>query len=431
VTLEDLLTKGGEIMMKRSSFPVATGLYINYLLFGMVNIILASHMSFLTGHLHTDQMGISLLVSAVGFGRLFTLYLSGVLSDRYGRKPFIVSAGILMAVFLVGIPLSPNFEVAMVLAVLAGVANSFLDSGTYPALIEAFPQSPGSATVLVRGFISVGAAFLPLMIIFFMNRDIFYGFSFFLPALIFGLNAVYLFKMKFPDMQAQEPKEQHSETPGPEAISESEAGGRSKPRFWQEGLCLILLGFTGPTLLYIVQLWLPTFGQQFIGMTESGSLKLLVYYNIGSLVSVFVLVIVLRKWIKPVSIILIYPCISFLAFGALLIFKSETAAIITASVIGFSISGVLQLTLTVMSEFFSQRKGQITGFIYTATSLSYTVIPVFTGFLLKYTQISNVFMLALIVNVIGIVLAVFVNYRYNAVFPVSRKLSPKIALDSE
>lgn len=102
----------------------------------------------------------------MGFGRLFTLYISGVLSDRYGRKPFIVVAGLLMAVFLVGIPLSPSFEMAIVLAVLAGVANSFLDSGTYPALIEAFPQSSGSATVLVRGFISIGAAFLPLMIIF-------------------------------------------------------------------------------------------------------------------------------------------------------------------------------------------------------------------------------------------------------------------------
>lgn len=127
-------------MMKRSSTPVATGLYVNYLLFGMFNIILASHMSFLTEHLHTDQAGISLLVSAMGFGRLFTLYISGVLSDRYGRKPFIVAAGLLMAVFLVGIPLSPTFEMAMVLAVLAGVANSFLDSGTYPALIEAFPN---------------------------------------------------------------------------------------------------------------------------------------------------------------------------------------------------------------------------------------------------------------------------------------------------
>ncbi len=416
--------------MKRSSFPVAAGLYVNYLLFGMFNIMLASHMSFLTEHFHTDQAGISLLVSAMGFGRLFTLYISGVLSDRYGRKPFIVAAGLLMAVFLVGIPLSPSFEMAMVLAVLAGVANSLLDSGTYPALIEAFPQSSGSATVLVRGFISIGAAFLPLMIIFFMNHDIFYGFSFFIPALIFGLNAIYLFKMKFPDMRVQSPKESLRDTSVEQTVKLA-ANDRSQPRFWQEGLSLILLGFTGPTLLYIVQLWLPTFGQQFIGLTESESLRLLVYYNVGSLVSVFVLVIVLRKWVKPVHIILIYPCISLLAFGALLLFKSQAAAIICSSVIGFSISGVLQLTLTVMSEFFSERKGQITGFVYTATSLSYTVIPVFTGFLLKHSQISSVFMLALIVNAVGIALAVFVNFRYSAVFPSSRKLSPQIALDSE
>lgn len=140
-----------------------------------------------------------------------------------------------------------------------------------------------------------------------------------------------------------------------EQTVELKANDRSKPRFWQEGLCLIVLGFTGPTLLYIVQLWLPTFGQQFIGMTESESLRLLVYYNVGSLVSVFVLVIVLRKWVKPVHIILIYPCISLFAFGALLLFKSQAAVIISSCVIGFSISGVLQLIFRYSTVFPANR----------------------------------------------------------------------------
>lgn len=153
-------------------------------------------------------------------------------------------------------------------------------------------------------------------------------------------------------------------------------------------------------------------------MSEAQSLQLLRYYNIGSLISVFTLVIVLRKWVKLVTVVLAYPCISLLAFIALWVFRSPSALIIISFVIGFSISGVLQLTLTVMSEFFSERKGQITGFVYTATSVSYTVIPFITGMILKYTGISHVFQLAIAINIISIVLALFVNYRYVRVFRI-------------
>ncbi|WP_229526762.1 hypothetical protein [Paenibacillus farraposensis] len=57
-------------------------------------------------------------------------------------------------------------------------------------------------------------------------------------------------------------------------------------------------------------------------------------------------------------------------------------------------------------------------------------LPTF-GQQLKYSQISSVFVLALIVNVVGIVLALFVNFRYSAVFSVHRKLSSQIVLDTE
>ncbi|WP_211746464.1 MFS transporter [Paenibacillus sp. Marseille-Q4541] len=399
-------------ILKNNYIHAASGMYINYFLYGMVNIILASHMTFLTETLHTNAAGISLLVSAIGFGRLFTLYVSGVLSDRLGRKPFIIAAGLLMAVFLIGIPLSPNLGTALVFAVLAGIANASMDSGTYPALIEAFPKSAGSATVVVRGVISVGAALLPIMILFFMNQGWFYGYAFFLPAVIFLLNTVFIYKAKFPSMNNKDEVDTdttNNETPQQPVV-------HSQPRFRIEGLCLILLGFTGPALLYIMQLWLPTYGQQIIGLTESDSLKLISYYNIGSLVSVVFLVIALRKWLKPVNVVLLYPILSLFAFILLLTVRSPMAVIVNVFAIGFSISGVLQLTLTVMSEFFSERKGQITGFIYTATSISYTTIPFVTGILLERLSVSSVFELAVAINLISIVLAIVVNHRYASVF---------------
>jgi len=384
-----------------------TGLYINYILFGMVNIILASHMSFLSEQLNTDKSGVSFLVAAMGMGRLVTLYIAGVLSDKFGRKPFVLGASILFIVFLVGIPLSPSVPVAVVFSFLAGVAISMSDSGTYPALMEAFPKTPGSATVLVRGFVSVGSTLLPLIIVYFMNHEIYYGYSFFLPALVFLISVIFLSKMKFPNQSGKNNVKK-------EADPETKLG--SKPKFWQEGICLIIIGFTGPALLYILQLWLPTFGQEVVGLNEADSLKLLSYYSIGSLVSVITLVLILHKIVKPVTVLLIYPVISIIALLALFVFQSEISIIILSFVIGFSISGVLQLALTVMNEFFGERKGQITGALYTSTSLAYTIVPLITGLIVKHGNVTEIFWFAVSINLLGIISAAVVIYRYIKVF---------------
>lgn len=401
--------------MKNSYIHTSVGLYINYILFGMVNIMLASNMSFLTEQFHTDKAGISFLVSAIGLGRLCTLYISGVLSDKYSRKLFVLLGGSMMAVFLIGIPLSPSYGWAVAFAVLAGIANSFLDSGTYPALMEAYPKSPGTAVVFVRGVISIGAMALPYLIILIMNKDLYFGYSFFVPALIFLVNAIYLLKSKFPGNTTQH-KEQKADANQKQLFVNS-------PRFSREGVVLILIGFTGPALLYITQLWLPSYGEQVVGLSKTYALELLSYYSFGSLLSVVVLVIILHRFVKPVTIIFVYPSCSLIAFILLLIAKSSLMATIAAFTIGFFISGVLQLALTVMSEFFSEKKGEITGFIYTATSIAYTVIPFLTGLIQRNTNLVVVLIFAIAINIVGIALAGYVLYRYQFIF--GKRMDPE------
>src|SRR3954447_17584961 len=98
--------------MRNPSFRMASSLYINYMLLGMMNIILVSNMSFLSEQFGTDSLGISLLISAIGMGKLVTLSFSGRLSDKIGRKPLVGIASFLNIIFLVGIPLAPNYQLA-------------------------------------------------------------------------------------------------------------------------------------------------------------------------------------------------------------------------------------------------------------------------------------------------------------------------------
>ena len=186
--------------MKNRYLPTAIVLYINYFVHGMGVIILAQNMKFLTEQLHTDNAGVAYVISALGIGRLIALFLSGALSDKFGRKPFVSIGMGIYALFFIGILFSPNVQVAFVFALIAGIANSVLDSGTYPALMESFPKSAGTANVIIKAFISGGQFALPMIIGFIINNDLYYGISFIIPLAIFALNGIFLAKMKFPSM---------------------------------------------------------------------------------------------------------------------------------------------------------------------------------------------------------------------------------------
>ena len=385
--------------MMKSKFA-AIGCYINYLAFGMAYIMIAQNMTFLTEKFNTDNAGVSFLVSAYGIGRLASLYLSGAASDKFGRKPFVVLGAIFCALFLIGIPLSPNYGIALAFAVLGGLANAFLDAGTYPTLMESFPKAAGAATVINKAFISVGSLILPFMISFFINHNIYFGWSFFVPAIILLASAVFLFTVKFPSSECRAEGKTASAT------------FNEKPKFHIEGLALVGIGFTAPALLYLMNIWLPVYAQEVLGMQLTSSLKLLSYYNIGAFISVIAVAIALKTWLKPVHVLLGYPIISAIATFAFMNATSTALTIACAFVIGFSLAGVMQLALSVICEFFWKNKGRMTGILCTATSSATAGIPFVTGMITRYTDVSGVFVFSLMINILGILFAIIVNVRY-------------------
>ncbi|WFE14962.1 MFS transporter [Bacillus atrophaeus] len=393
--------------MKNQYTKMAIGLYINYFLLGMVNIILASNMESLSKQLGTTAAGISYLVSAIGIGKLVSLAVAGRLSDKYGRKPFVVAASFIYLIFLIGIPLAPNYALAFIFAVSAGIANSFLDSGTYPALIEGFPKKASSATVLVKAFVSIGATLLPFFISFIVAQDLFYGYTFFLPAIIYFINGFFLLKVAFPNHNQKDA----AGTSGASAQDQF----KSQPKLRQEGLAIIILGFTSTALFVLVQVWLPKFGQEVLGMPEVQSVQLLSYYSIGALVSVLLLAVLLNKVIKPVTVMIVYPAIALVSLLALLFIHQPAVSVISSFVIGLSTAGVFQLAMTVMAELFPANKGTITSFVNTAASLAFILIPLVTGILSKSAGLTSVFMLDVGIAVISILLALFIGYRYKQV----------------
>lgn len=405
-------------LTKNKYMPTALSMYINYFIHGMGAIILAQNIDFLMEQLNTNKAGVSYVISALGLGRLIVLFVSGVLSDKYGRKPFILLGMGTYVLFMGGILISTNVTMAFFFALLAGMANSFMDSGTYPALTECFPKASGSANVAIKAFISAGQFILPWIISFLIANNLYYGWSFIFCISVFVINGLFILKLPFPDFKA-EPKKEN--------VVEEKVEAKVKANFWIEGICLILIGFTATATFQVIANWLPSFAREVAGVEQTVSLKLISIYSTGSIVSVFVTSILVAKWIKQVRFTFVYPLISLIMLTILWFFPSTTTCIISAFVIGFSAAGgVLQLALTSMSELFPTSKGKITGIVFTSSSLASTIVPSITG-ILADISLSHVILLDMGITTLGVILALIVNIRYNIVKKYELKASKNVA----
>lgn len=395
-------------LTKNKYMPTALAMYINYFLHGMGAIILAQNIDFLIEQLNTNKAGVAYVISALGLGRLIVLFISGVLSDKYGRKPFVLLGMATYVIFMGGILVSTNVTMAFIFALLAGMANSFMDAGTYPALSECFPEAPGSANVAIKAFMSAGQFLLPWIISFLISNNLYYGWSFILCIAIFVINGLFMLKLPFPAFKAVENKK--------EAVTNNEKfENKTKANFWIEGICLILIGFTATATFQIIANWLPSFAREVAGVEQTISLKLISLYSTGSIISVFATSILVAKWIKQVRFTFVYPLISLIMLIVLWMFPSTITCVVAAFVIGFSAAGgVLQLALTSMSELFPASKGKITGIVFTASSISSTVVPSITG-ILADISLSHVILFDIGITALGVILALIVNIRYNIV----------------
>jgi len=382
-------------------------LYINYILQGMATIIITQNMVALMNQLKTDTKGISLVVSFIGLGRILSLFIAGKLSDKVGRKLVIWLGMGSYFIFFAGIILSTNITMALISTLFAGFANAFLDTGTYPTLIEAYPDKHAFLSVLNKFFISTGQFILPLLVNFLTIKNLSYKYSFIACLVILTINSVNMIFRKYPNQIKVKEEE----------FEESAVVMAEQPIFWFEGLFSILFGFTSVSTFNIVLMWLPEFGEKIASMTHESSLMLVSVYSVGSIISVFLTSFLVKKFIKPINMVIYCTLLSVISLIVLVVFPNPLICLSIAFCIGvFASGGIWQLVLSIFLEMFPNNKGENTGYYTLATSVSVMVIPIITGYLNEISS-TYVFIFNILVTFIGFVSAVIIKHRYKKVFP--------------
>lgn len=398
--------------MKNKYLPTALGLYINYIIHGMGVIIISQNSNALMAQWDTDLMGVAKVISMLGIGRLVAIMISGRLSDKFGRKPFIYLGMVTYALYFFGILYSNSVELAMFFALIAGIANSFLDSGTYPALMESFPKTAGTANVLIKAFIQLGQFSLPIFLKFLNGNQMWFGWSFVIPVIIFVLNGLYLLKQPFPD-QDMKTNQNPSTDDAPVTVF------KSKPKMAIEGVCFVLYGFIAQATFYLISQFIGVYGYEVAQMTQDNANLLISYYSMGSLACVAVTSIVATK-IRPVYLVLVYTFMSFVTITLMWLLPTPAIMMIGAAFIGFfAAGGVLQLGLTVMGEMFPAGKGTITGIFYTFGSIASFVIPITAAAIAK-NNVQGIMLFDAIIAGIGFILAIIIFIRYRQTIDLTK-----------
>ena len=390
----------------RSYRPLCLSLYLNYFVHGIGVLILAQNMDSLAARWGSlaDVMSV---IGMLGIGRLIVLFVSGKLSDKYGRKPFVLLGMITYIAFFLGILVSPTTAVACIFGILAGIANSFLDAGTYPALIESYPESASTVTVLLKAFISAGQFLLPLFIGVLVMMNAWYGWSFIVAAVILALNFVIMLKMGFPTMNQVGNNDKNDASEAPVEAPKS--------KWYLEGICFVLYGYISQATFYLISQWLTKYGVAVAQMPDLAARSLMSYYSIGSLACVFFTAFITKKGVRPITLLVVYTLISTLAIGGLYYYPSASLAPILSAVVGFSAAGgVMQLGLVMMTEMFPKGKGTMTGIFYTTGSIASFTIPVVTGYMAD-SGINSIMGLDAAISLAGFIVACIIYVRYNSV----------------
>ena len=384
--------------MDKKYLPSALILYLNYFVHGIGCSILSQQVvkEMLAQQWGlNDVMAVTSIAAALGLGRLISLPFAGPLSDKLGRRLSVLIGCASYVIFFVGIAFSPNTTVAYVAAVLGGIANSFLDTATYPAVAEIIYKYTGIATMGIKFFISVAQLLMP----FFLGVAAGSSMSYLMLPLVAGIVIAVLGVLA---IFAPFPAASES------GKSESFIDNLKNAHFSIESVALILIGFTSTATF---QLWLncaQTFGKYVAGIASESVSIMQTYYSAGTMVALVVTSLLITKF-KQVRFLVIYPAISAVMLVLVYLIKSPTICYIGAFVIGYAAAGgVLQMATAVVNDLFPKIKGTITSLVMIASSLcNYTILTAAA----KMTA-SGVIVMNIAITVIGVLLAVYVNARY-------------------
>ena len=363
----------------RRYYPTALALYITYFVLGIAATIMGQYKQSFAALWGAEKLAdgsydvssVVAVIAAIGLGRLIAFPVAGPLSDRLGRRlSGLIGCG-LYAIFFLGITFAPNLYVGYVLAVISGMANSFLDTSITPSCMEIFKEKGTIANIFTKLSISIAQFLLPFAIGFVAARE-----------------------LPFPPF---------------EKVVKGQ-GKRERMRFTPAAIVLICLGFTTSTTFMLWMNCNQELGRLY-GLADPS--KIQSFYSVGIVLALFVSAALLKRKVEPAKILVAYPTVAFLTLAVIYFVQKPAMCLAGGFLLGFfAAGGVLQLVTAVANEMFPKNRGVITSIVMISSSLANYIVISVAGVLTRVGGANGprlVVLFNMAVTLLGIVLALYLN----------------------
>ncbi|EAE2505626.1 MFS transporter [Listeria monocytogenes] len=393
-------------MNAKRFYPTAIALYFTYFIHGIGVSILGQYKQDFAGVWGADKLSdgtfdvsmVIAVIAALGLGRLLTLPISGPFSDKFGRKPSALIGVALYAVYFIGLAFAPNMYIAYAFAFVGGAANSFLDTAVTPSVLEIFTKNGAIANMFTKFSISIGQFVLPFAIGMVAAANMSFRTLFVITMVLIVIDGLIIAFMPFPPM------------------NNNVGGEKAKPekmKFNATSWAIIGIGFTCTSTFQLCLNCNQELGKLY-GMADPS--KIQSFYSLGTMCAILITAVLVKKFILPVRILILYPAIATLMLLIIYIVQTPTICLIGGFVIGYAAAGgVLQLAVSTANEFFPTNKGKITSIVMISSSLANYIVLNVASYITKAGGIEGpkyVLLFNVAITVIGILLAIFVNMRY-------------------
>lgn len=393
-------------MKERNYYPTALALYITYFVLGIAASIMGQYKqafaalwgaNVLSDGLY-DVSAVVSVIAAIGLGRLIAFPIAGPLSDRLGRRLSALIGCALYAVFLLSITFTKNMYVAYVLAIISGMANSFLDTSITPSCMEIFKEKGTIANIFTKLSISIAQFLLPFAIGYAASENLPFNTIFLVTAAIIIIDGIALAFLPFPPFER--------------TTGKKEDGTKEKMHFTPSAIILVILGFTTSTTFMLWMNCNQELGTLY-GLADPSKIQSV--YAVGIVVALFVNAALLGKGLKPSMILIIYPCVALATLAMVYFVQTPWICLVGGAMMGFfAAGGVLQLVSAVANEMFPKNRGVITSIVMISSSVANFAVLNVASMLTRMGGTNGprlVLLFNMAVTVIGIVLAVILNSR--------------------
>ncbi len=363
-----------------------------YLLTGAACILVGSSMSYLMVHFDATLAQVAAIQSVYALGRVLTVFVTGWITERFGVKRSLFIGVSLLFIFLVGIPLTHSYPVALVLAFLGGAGMGSQDTACPVILSAVYPNS--YASMLSAGQALFGAGcFLPPLV---MSISIALDLPFYVGYYLFGgLALVMLLVLPFLRL----PEMQHLGTDGGHVAHAMRLRCR-----WLGLAAFVVITFAYSAIVNTINLYTATFSEG-LDLPAAVAANLLTVFNLSSMVGSLCFTVILRK-ARPIMVLIVNCCVALAALAVAVTLQNAVVYFISLAVAGFVLGVLFSVIVTLATGLYPAHASLAAAGVAVVSGASDTVNPLITGNLFTRMGIGMAYPYAIVVIIITLLAAV-------------------------